>query len=231
MKKILIALLSLLLLTACSKEITINFMIKGQTAFTVSGKSPITLNEEDFQITDEMVNLYAWLDQNGNPIDFSQPFKKNTTIYGDATFNYYIYFQANGQNYYTEIVEEGKTVSPPERIPTIDGFIFTGWLDQQGNLLDENTVCTQDTTYIAQYEETVEKIIIVNEVIEFDSPDSGWKRAGVTHNMGYPLTFTSSNPEVATYYDTHIFPHSTGECVFTITSESGIVKYLTVIVH
>ena len=67
--------------------------------------------------------------------------------------------------------------------------------------------------------------------VEFDSADSDWQRAGVTHNMGYPLTFTPSNPEVATYYDTHIFPHSAGTCVFTITSESGIVKYLTVIVH
>ena len=231
MRKILTLILSLLVFCGCSRQITINFMVKDQIAFSVTGKSPIILNEQNFQIDDEMINLYDWVDEKGTPIDFSQPFKKDTTIYSNATFNYYIYFQANGQNYDTKIVEEGKPIVQPERIPTIDGFIFTGWKDSDGNLLDENTVCSKDTTYIAQYKETVEKIIIVNDVIEFDSADSNWQRAGVTHNMGYPLTFTPSNPEVATYYDTHIFPHSAGTCVFTITSESGIVKYLTVIVH
>ena len=149
----------------CSRQITINFMVKDQIAFSVTGKSPIILNEQNFQIDDEMINLYDWIDEKGTPIDFSQPFKKDTTIYSNATFNYYIYFQANGQNYDTKIVEEGKPIVQPERIPTIDGFIFTGWKDSDGNLLDENTVCSKDTTYIAQYKETVEKIIIVNDVL------------------------------------------------------------------
>ena len=92
MRKILTIILSLLIFCGCSRQITINFMVKDQIAFSVSGKSPIILNEQNFQIDDEMINLYDWIDEKGTPIDFSQPFKKDTTIYSNATFNYYIFF-------------------------------------------------------------------------------------------------------------------------------------------
>ena len=59
MRKILTLILSLLVFCGCSRQITINFMVKDQIAFSVSGKSPIILNEQDFQIDDEIAPVSA----------------------------------------------------------------------------------------------------------------------------------------------------------------------------
>ncbi len=233
MKKILILILSLslLLLSGCSKTIYITFMVGDQTAFQVEGKSPVTLNESDFVIDEELVKVTKWLDEEGNEVDFSKPFKKDTTVYGDATYYYIVNWKVEDEIAQTDIVKQDDPITLPERIPTIDGYLFTGWIDDDGVNAKDYTSCTKDVTFVAQYEPTLERIVIVNETLTFSGPNASWQRAGVTDNMGYPLTFTPSNPEVATYYDTHIFPHASGTCVFTITSESGLVKYLTVVVN
>ena len=233
MKKtlLLILSLSLLLLSGCSKTIKINFMVGDQVAFQVEGKSPVTLNKNDFIIDEKLIKVDKWLDEDGKQVDFSKPFEKDTTLYGDATYYYIVNWKVEDEITQTDVVKQNDPITLPERIPTIDGYLFTGWYDEDGTNANDYTSCTKDVTFVAQYEPTLERIVIINETLTFSGPDASWQRAGVTDNMGYPLTFSPSNPEVATYYDTHIFPHSSGTCIFTITSESGLVKYLTVVVN
>ncbi|MDO4377946.1 MAG: InlB B-repeat-containing protein [Erysipelotrichia bacterium] len=233
MKKIFIFLLItvLFLFGGCAKKVTVTFMIDGQTAFQVEGKAPLYLNENDFQINDKMLTLNRWTYEHGSTVDFSKPFNEDTIIFGDVNYSYQVNWQVNGEIIQKDIVKDNQQLILPERIPTIDGYIFTGWLDSAGINAQDYTFVKKDTTFVAHYEATMEKIIVVNDTLVFSGPDAPWQRAGVTDNMGYDLTFTPSNPEVATYYDTHIFPHQSGTCVFTITSASGIVKYLTVIVQ
>lgn len=233
MKKLLLTLLTLLMLSlvGCNKQITVTFIIADQTAFQATGKAPLLLNSDDYQPDDKMIIINKWIDENGKEVDFSQPFEKDTTIYGDVNYSYKVKWQVQDEIIQEDIFIDNQPLTLPERIPTIDGYIFTGWYDNEGKNANEYTYCIGDVTFTAHYEETMEKIIVVNDTLVFSGPDASWQRAGVTDNMGYELTFTPSNPEVATYYDTHIFPHQSGTCVFTITSPSGIVKYLTVIVN
>ena len=124
MKKtlLLILSLSLLLLSGCSKTIKINFMVGDQVAFQVEGKSPVTLNKNDFIIDEELIKVDKWLDEDGKQVDFSKPFEKDTTLYGDATYYYIVNWKVEDEITQTNIVKQNDPITLPERIPTIDGY-------------------------------------------------------------------------------------------------------------
>lgn len=236
MKKILIILLGLVLilpLTGCLKTVEVEFIVNGQSLGTVSGKSPLDLSEQAPVIETTTYKFYGWEDEQGNIVDLSQPVESDLKLTAKLVALYKVYWLNEGEVMETQEYEEGEVLHLPDvDIPQSksDHYVFDKWQLDGADLPGELAV-TKDMKISSTFKYT-------NEVIYFNSNPlviygvGAEVRSGINHNMvgTEHVTITTSDPSIATYYDTHIFTHGIGECTFKVQSKSGIIRYLKVIV-
>lgn len=229
MKKILLIIL-LILLSGCHKEVTVDFVLDGKVVYSITEQDKVDIsNLENKKYKENEYQINGWYFEDGTAVDFSELITDSKTIIADFTRIYVVNWMADGQLSKTEKVLEGQKVVAYE-LPTIDNYLFKGWFDNEGKSIEEYETYQGNVTFNAKLEYTMEKLILTYDTIYFENVAVGKKRAGVVNNMGYKVKFTSSDPSIATYYDTYIYVHSAGTCVIKCETESGIVKYLTIVV-
>lgn len=99
----------------------------------------------------------AWLDENGNFISNNMIVSNNITLKAywikkDAK-TWTISFDTDGGSSINNIViEDGKTIILPNS-PTKSGYVFAGWIDENGNLISEDTIINSKITLKATWKE------------------------------------------------------------------------------
>ena len=229
MKKLFLVAL-IFLLVGCHREVTVDFILDEKVVYRITDQDKVDismLENKKYQENDYQIN--GWYFEDGTKVDFSQLITENKTIIADFTKIYTVNWMANNQLSKTEKVLDGQEIVPYE-LPAIDNYLFKGWFDNAGKSIDEYDKYQSNVTFNARLEFSLEKLILTSDTIYFENVSVYKKRAGVVNNMGYEVKFTSSDPSIATYYDTYIYVHSPGTCVIKCETESGIVKYLTIVV-
>lgn len=232
MKKILLILL-IFILAGCHKEVTVDFVLDDKVVYSITGQDRVdisALENKKYQENEYQIN--GWYFEDGTQVDFSQPITENKTIIADFTKIYTVLWKANGNLAKTEKVLAGQEVVPYE-LPTIDNYLFRGWFDDDGKSIEEYDKYQGNVIFNAKLEYTPEKLILTSDTLYFENVAVGRQRAGVVNNLGYKVKYTSSDPSIATvviYYETYVYVHSPGTCVIKCETESGIVKYLTIVV-
>ena len=120
---------------------------------------------------DPVVSGYTfngWVDEDGNPVTEDTIVTGDMTVVADLTpivtppptpVTYTVTFKLfeSDTEAYAEIeVEEGQEIGgqmPAD--PTVDGYKFNGWVDEDGNPVDENTEVTGPMTIIADLTQTI----------------------------------------------------------------------------
>lgn len=238
MKKILVLLVSLLMissLSGCAKTIEVEFIAKGQSFGTITGKSPLDVSSQAPVIESNDYKFYGWVNENGEEVDITVPLQQSTKLYAKLVEIYNVYWTSEGEILASQKYEKGEALVLPEiDIPQSKEihYVFKQWQLDDNKLADE-VIVDRDMNIKATYQYTNERIDIEVNPLVFDKVGKEyWKRSGILDNMYgiESLKITSSDTSVAYYNDTHIFPVGKGECTFKIESKSGLIKYLTVIV-
>lgn len=222
-------------LTGCVNKIEVEFFAKGSSLGTISGKSPLDVSNMAPVIESESYRFVGWEDEQGNLVDISKPLQESKKLYAKLIEIYSVYWMNESQILQKQSYEKGSVLQIPEMdIPQSSQvhYVFDQWL-VDGQPLTENYLVNQDLQIQASYRYTMERIDIeVNPLVFENVGDQYWKRSGIIDNMYgiESLKITSSDESVAYYHDTHIFPVGKGECTFKIESQSGLIRYLTVIV-
>ena len=229
MRKLLIILL-LVLLTGCHKEVTVDFILDEKVVYSITGEDKLDISSlENKKYKENEYQINGWYFEDGTKVDFSIPITDSTTIIADFTKIYTVNWMVEGQLSKTEKVLDGQEVVPYD-LPAIDNYLFRGWVDNNDKSIDEYDKYQGNVTFNAKLEFTLEKLVLTKETIYFENVSVYRKKAGVFNNMGYPIKFTSSDPSIATYHNKYIYVHSAGTCIIRCETESGIVKYLTIVV-
>lgn len=102
----------------------------------------------------EGYDFSGWANQKGEYVlDISEINEKEvyTPVYVDKKKKIYILtFKSDDVVIGTFKLEEGKTLTEPIR-PTKDGYIFMGWLNEDGNLINYENSITRDCTFTAYW--------------------------------------------------------------------------------
>ena len=60
-------------------------------------------------------------------------------------------FVANGEVYQETLIRDEYYVSIPEKKPRKEGYVFVGWVDENGNLIDQTAQIFSDVTFTAKF--------------------------------------------------------------------------------
>ena len=99
----------------------------------------------------------CWLDENGNFITKNMVVTNNITLKAmwikKDTKTVTIKFDTDGgSSIGSIIVENGKVILLPVN-PTKDGYVFAGWIDENGNVVTKDTIVDKDITLKATWKE------------------------------------------------------------------------------
>lgn len=95
----------------------------------------------------------GWINENNEIIQFGSYIKENITVKElwrekNKTTNKITFNTDGGNNIEELLVESNKNITLPIE-PVKDGYIFKGWQDQFGNIIDKDTIITKDLVLIA----------------------------------------------------------------------------------
>ena len=164
MKKTLILLMMVLILSGCGKKYTVTFMDEDKVLDSVSIKKGDTISDES--IPEKEGYLFVSWYKNGFPYDNNNPILEDTTLVANwvlepelvknhtVTFNY-------GEYTKTQTVREGELATKPEKDPKQDKHKFIGWYVGD-SLYDFDTPVTKDILIVAKFEKT--RIIITYDL-------------------------------------------------------------------
>lgn len=154
MKKGLLLLISIILLTGCTKKYTVTFMDNNMLLASVEIKKGDNLNDVNKPEKDGYI-FVSWM-LNGREYDTDNPINEDITLEASwvtvpdivnkytVTFNY-------GTVTKTQTVNEGELAIEPEAVPKLNKHKFVGWyLDD--TLYDFKTPVTKDINLMAKFE-------------------------------------------------------------------------------
>ncbi len=95
----------------------------------------------------------GWVNENNEIIQIGSYIKENITVKElwrekNKTTNKITFNTDGGNNIEELLVESNKNITLPIE-PVKDGYIFKGWQDQFGNIIDKDTIITKDLVLIA----------------------------------------------------------------------------------
>ena len=146
-------------------------------------------------------------------------------------------YMSDGEMYTSEYVMVGNKISTnlDYLIPEKEGYVFKGWLDEEGNPFDKTQEILKDRTLTASY--VPEDEVVTAQFIVFmrDRVDIKYNPFYQRYNMIYEIfptdaednyvIWTSSDPTVATIEPNgSIFYYKEGTTVITATLRSGYSK-------
>ena len=122
-------------------------------------------------------------------------------------------------------------------VPLKDGYVFKGWLDEDGNPFNPEERIMQDKVYTAQFIKEEDAILAEDIVFRRDRIDIPYSYFVTKHQIEYELlptdtdetfvSWTSSNPSFATVsLAGEIYYHGEGEAIITATLRNGKSKSL-----
>ena len=147
----------LFLLFSREKSFTITFNTDGGTVIT----DIKVLNDEIVKLpespTKDGYTFIGWTDSNGNIITTGTKFTKDTTlkakwVSNDAETITAVFDTDGGSSINNIVIEDGKTIILPNS-PTKSGYVFAGWIDENGNLISEDTIINSKITLKATWKE------------------------------------------------------------------------------
>ena len=147
----------LFLLFNREKSFTITFNTDGGTVIT----DIKVLNDEIVKLpespTKDGYTFIGFADSNGNIVTPGTKFTKDTTltakwVSNDAETITAVFDTDGGSSINNIVIEDGKTIILPNS-PTKSGYVFAGWIDENGNLISEDTIINSKITLKATWKE------------------------------------------------------------------------------
>ena len=165
-------------------------------------------------------NRIAWLDENIDLID-------------DLTHK--ITFVVNGEEYYTDYMENGDRVADDAHRPDIEGYYFEGWALEDGTILEGELTVDRDTTLTAVLIPDDELTHATDIAMRKQNDSIGYNSWFRTYTIQYEViptdaddqvvTWTSSDESIATVNNYGMVNYKIpGTVTFTATLRNGVSR-------
>ena len=138
-------------------------------------------------------NRVDWVDENFNDLD---------------NFVHEVNYYADGQLFFSSFIIDGREIEGPEDIPEKEGYVFLGWVDENGNEVNPRTEVFEDMIITAKFVSEDEAIMADDIVFKKNNDLARFFPFAHAYQIQYTIlptdaqersvTWTSSDEELAT---------------------------------
>ena len=180
-----------------------------------------------------IMNRVSWLDKQINDPDAEK-------YIGDLS--HLVIMKDGDEELQREFLENGWSVLAYFSAPQKEGYIFTGWEDENGNEVNYGTVCTEDMVIIPKYVSKEDATKPADILLQYREYYAEYSEGG-SFSIGYTLVpedvqddevvWTSSDESVAKVSDAsygkfRVSMYKPGDAVITASLSTGVTRSVTV---
>ncbi|MCR5066489.1 MAG: InlB B-repeat-containing protein [Erysipelotrichaceae bacterium] len=205
-----------------TRKYTVTFDSQGGTAVVEQkvGKGKTVTRPSD--PTREGYDFMGWF-YNEKEYNFNTPVKQNFTLIARWNESKFVTFIVDGEEIAKEHILNGRVTFP--QAPAKDGFAFVGWKDDNGNVVPEEHLFSDNITLTAVY-----RVYIPVTSIRFEKATYSMEKGDTLKpklvispsNWVETISFVTSNSAVASVSpEGEITANGAGTAVITVNTESG----------